>query len=98
MRASELIGLPVFDSAGRRIGLVADLRCTKEAGAGGAWGVLRLESLVVDRRRLGSRLGYDRHERSPALIRFIVRRVHGRSAVVPWAQVAGWSANGVRLR
>jgi hypothetical protein len=98
MRASELLGLPVFDPAGSRIGLVADLRCTKEAAPGAAWGLLRLESLVVDRRRAGARLGYDRQERSPALIRGIIRRLHGQSTIVAWSQVAGWSANGVRLR
>ena len=98
MRASELLGLPVLHSAGRRIGLVADLRCAKEAAPDGSWGQLRVESLVVDRRRIGSRLGYDRQERSPALIRVIIRRLHGRSTIVPWSRVAGWSASGVRLR
>lgn len=98
MRAGELLGLPVLDSAGRRMGIVVDLRCGKQAAPDGAWGRLRLESLVVDERRVGSRLGYDRHERSPALVRGIMRRLHGRSTVVAWSQVADWSATGVRLR
>ena len=61
-------------------------------------GVLRLESLVVDERQIGSRLGYDRHQRSPAPLRGIMRRLHGRSTVVPWSRVAGRSRDEVRLR
>ena len=97
MRASELLGRPVFDATGRRIGLVTDLRCVKEAGAGGAWGVLRLDALVVDERRLGSRLGYDRHQRSPAPVRLLMRRLHGRATVVPWSAVDACTADGIRL-
>ena len=98
MRASDLLGRPVLDATGRRIGLVTDLRCVKEAGPDAAWGVLRLESLVVDERQIGSRLGYDRHQRSPALLRGVMRRLHGRSTVVPWSRVARWSRDEVRLR
>ena len=68
-------------------------RSTSDPAAG-----LRLESLVVDERQIGSRLGYDRHQRSPALLRGIMRRLHGRSTVVPWSRVAGWSRDEVRLR
>ena len=98
MRAGELLGRPVLDATGRRVGLVTDLRCVKEAAPDGSWGLLRLESLVVDERQVGSRLGYDRHQRSPALLRGIMRRLHGRSTVVPWSQVASWSGEEVRLR
>jgi hypothetical protein len=98
MRASELLGRPVLDAAGPRIGLVADLRCVKEAAPDGAWGVLRLDALVVDRRQVGSRLGYDRHQRSPVLLRGLVRGLHGRTTVIPWSAVASWSQDRVRLR
>jgi hypothetical protein len=27
-----------------------------------------------------------------------MRRLHGRSTVVPWSRVASWSPDGVRLR
>ena len=37
-------------------------------------------------------------KRSPALLRGIMRRLHGRSTVVPWSRVASWSPDGVRLR
>jgi hypothetical protein len=97
MRASELLGRPVFDAAGRRIGLVTDLRCIKEAGPDGIWGVLRLDALVVHERQLGARLGYDRHQRSPALLRGLFRRLHGQATVVPWSAVASRSADGIRL-
>jgi hypothetical protein len=97
MRASELIGLPVLDAAGHRIGVVTDLRCVKEPGPGGAWGVLTLQALVVDRRRVGSRLGYDRHQRSPALLRGLARRLHGQATVVPWSSVRSWDSTAVHL-
>ena len=81
MPASELLGRPVFDHTGRRIGLVTDLRCVKEAGPHSSWGVLRLDALVVDERQLAPRLGYDRHQRSPALLRGLLRRLHGHAIV-----------------
>jgi hypothetical protein len=88
----------VLDPAGRRIGLVTDLRCAKEAAAGSAWAVLRLDALIVDERQVGARLGYNRHQRSPALLRGLVRGLHGRTTVIPWSAVAFWSHDGVRLR
>jgi sporulation protein YlmC with PRC-barrel domain len=97
MRAGELLGRPVYDAGGRRIGRVTDLRCVKETGAGDAWGVLRLDALVVNQRQIGARLGYDRHQRRPALLRGVLRRLHGAATVVPWSNVASWSADGVRL-
>jgi len=36
-------------------------------------------------------------KRSPALLRGIMRRLHGPT-VVPWSRVASWSPDGVRLR
>lgn len=97
MRASELLGRPVFDHTGRRIGLVTDLRCSKEAGPHSSWGVLRLDALLVNERQLGARLGYARHQRSPALLGGVLRRLPGRGVIVPWSAVASWSAEGIRL-
>ena len=37
-------------------------------------------------------------KRLPALLRGIMRRLHGRSTVVPWSRVASLSPDGVRLR
>jgi sporulation protein YlmC with PRC-barrel domain len=97
MRASELLGRPVFDHTGRRIGLVTDLRCIKEAGPHSSWGVLRLDALLVNERQLTTRLGYGRHQRSPALLRGVLRRLPGPEVIVPWSAVASWSAEGIRL-
>jgi hypothetical protein len=98
MRASDLLGRTVLDPAGRRIGVVTDLRCVREAAPDGSWAVLRLDSLVVNRRRIGARLGYDRHQRSPALLRGLLRRLNGRATVVPWSSVGTWDVAAVRLR
>lgn len=98
MRASELIGRPVLDGSGRRIGLVTDLRCVREPAPNGQWGLLRLDALVIGRRQAGARLGYDRHQRAPALVRGLARRIHGRATVVPWSAVDTWDTTAVRLR
>jgi hypothetical protein len=96
MRASDLLGRPVIDVDGRRVGVVTDLRCVKEAAPDGAWGVLRLDALVVDERQLGARLGYDRHQRSPALLGGLMRRLHGRATVIPWSSVESWTPTEIR--
>jgi hypothetical protein len=98
MRASDLIGRPVLDSSGRRLGLVTDLRCVREPAPGGQWGLLRLDALVVGRRPAGARLGYDRHQRSPMLVRGLMRRMHGEATVLPWSAVDSWDATAIRLR
>jgi hypothetical protein len=98
MRATELLGQPVHDSTGHRIGRVTDLRCVREAAPGGAWGVLQVQSLVVGRRQVGARLGYDRHQRSPALLRVLLRRLHGRATLIPWTSVASYDTTGIQLR
>jgi hypothetical protein len=98
MRASDLIGRPVLDGAGQRMGLVTDLRCVREAAPDGQWGLLRLDALVVGRRQAGARLGYDRHQRSPTLIRGLIRRAYGQATVLPWSSVDSWDATAIRLR
>jgi hypothetical protein len=88
MRASNLLGQPVLDSARSRIGYVTDLRCVQDGPLRGAMCAPRIHAIVVSRRRVGSLLGYDRREQQgPWLIRLIVRRLHRHLQVIPWSAI-----------
>jgi hypothetical protein len=88
MRATELVGLDVLDRAGRRLGVVIDLRCIQDGPPRGAMAALRVDSLLVSRRRAGSLLGYQhRSQQGPWLLRTILCRLHGDTLVVPWSAV-----------
>jgi PRC-barrel domain len=89
MRASDLLGKRVVDGRGRVLGRVIDLRCVQDGPLRGVTCAPRVDSLIVSRRRVGSLLGYQRHEQQgPWAIRAIVRAVHRHVIVVPWASVA----------
>jgi sporulation protein YlmC with PRC-barrel domain len=88
MKASDLIGRPVFDATGRRIGVVTDLRCVQDGPLRGAMAAPRVHQVIVSRHRTGSLLGYDRREQQgPWLVRRLVRWLHRDLLVVPWESV-----------
>jgi len=85
MKASDLLGRPVLDSAGRRLGVVTDLRCVQDGPLRGAMAAPRVRCLIVSRRRVGSMLGYDRRgQQGPWLVRLFVRWLHRDLLIVPW--------------
>lgn len=91
MRANELIGMEVVDSAGAGVGVVTDLRCVQDGPLRGAMCLPRVHALVISRYHVGSTLGYDRRpQQGPWLLRTIVRTLHRGLTVVPWSQVASW--------
>ena len=88
MRASDLIGLPVLDSAHQRLGVVVDLRCVQDGPLRGATQAPRIAALIVSRRHTGSLLGYDRrHKQGPWLIRRIVQYLHRDAILIPWENI-----------
>jgi hypothetical protein len=96
MRANELIGIDVYDSAGSRVGVVTDLRCVQDGPLRGAMCLPRVHALLISRHHVGSTLGYDRRpKQGPWLVRTIVRILHRGSTVVPWSQVASWEGKVV---
>jgi sporulation protein YlmC with PRC-barrel domain len=98
MRASELIGQDVVDAAGRRLGIVTDLRCVQDGLRRGHLAGIRVDALVVSRRHTGSWLGYDRRPaQGPWLVRAIVQLLHRNAIVVPWADVDE-TGGPIRLR
>ena len=88
MKASDLIGQPVVDATGRRVGVVTDLRCVQDGPLRGAMAAPRVRSVVVSRRRAGSMLGYNRPgQQGPWLVRLIVRWLHRDLLIVPWESI-----------
>ena len=61
MRLTELLGAEVVDQAGQLAGRVHDVRLVQDGPLIGGFGAsLRLDGLIVGRRAVGARLGYDR--------------------------------------
>jgi sporulation protein YlmC with PRC-barrel domain len=88
MKASDLIGRPVLDSTGRKVGVVSDLRCIQDGPLRGSMAAPRVHQVLVSGRRTGSMLGYDRRDQQgPWLIRWIVRRLHRKLLILPWESV-----------
>jgi hypothetical protein len=89
MRASDLIGLDVYDVADKRIGVVTDLRCVQDGPLRGSMQAPRIAALIISTRHTGSMLGYDRRsQQGPWLIRLIVRFLHRDAVLIPWERVA----------
>jgi PRC-barrel domain len=88
MKASDLIGRPVVDSTGRRVGVVTELRCVQDGPLRGAMAAPRVHQVIVSSRRVGFRLGYHRQEQQgPWLIRLVVGWLHRNLTVVPWESI-----------
>ena len=88
MRASELLGAAVVDAAGTAIGKVLDVRLVQDGPLLGTMAALRVDGLVIGRRTLTSRLGFDRADvESPALLRVGARRLMRANRYLPWDQV-----------
>src|SRR5215218_2242776 len=61
MRLSDLLGAEVVDGTGGSAGRVHDVRLVQDGPVVGGFGAaLRLDGLLVGRRAVGARLGYDR--------------------------------------
>ncbi|MEP6598513.1 MAG: PRC-barrel domain-containing protein [Actinomycetota bacterium] len=89
MRASDLIGLDVYDAAGKNLGVVTDLRCVQDGPLRGSMQAPRVAELIVSRRHTGSLLGYDRRsQQGPWLIRAVIQRLHRHAVLVPWGSIA----------
>ncbi len=96
IRASDLVGKPAFDEAGRRLGTVHDLHLVQDGPllpSGRA--ALRLHGLLAGRSAVGARLGYSTREgrssstetRGPWPLRYLFRRLHRRAHYIPWGDV-----------
>ena len=98
MQMSDVMGVPVVDAGGTRLGRVADVRLVQDGpyieGFGNA---LRVDAVVVGRGGIASRLGYVRGGvRGPWLLRVLAILLEGRAFLIPWTDMqrtdAGFTA------
>ncbi len=95
MILGELLGTPVHDAGGRRVGVVIDVRLLLPDDARGA---ARVHGLLVGRGRRAPFLGFERTgARSPWPIGTLLRWAHAGSFLVRWDDVAEVRPDRVRL-
>ena len=89
MRLTELLGAEVVDQAGRSAGRVHDVRLVQDGPPVGGFGAaLRLDGLIVGRRAVGARLGYERSDMGgPLLVKLLAGWLHHDGRYVAWDRV-----------
>jgi sporulation protein YlmC with PRC-barrel domain len=93
MRLSEILGNQVVDERGEPLGVVADVQLVRDEGY---WTV---KGLRVAQGHVRSLFGYEREGAGgPAVVRWLVRRLHRGDRFVPWEDVRFVSDQLVRVR
>jgi hypothetical protein len=89
MRLSELLSAEVVDEQGRSAGRVYDVRLEQDGPMIGTFGAsLRLAGLIIGRRALGARFGYERPAmKGPLPVKLLVGWLHHDGRYVEWDRV-----------
>jgi sporulation protein YlmC with PRC-barrel domain len=88
MRASDVLGRTVLGADGNRLGKVLDIRVVQDGPLLGGFAALRIDGLVVGRRALAARLGYDRaHTVGPRVVAATARLVTADNRYLRWDDV-----------
>ena len=89
MRLTELLGAEVVDQAGQSAGRVHDVLLVQDGPLMGGFGAgLRLDGLIVGRRAVGARLGYERREmHGPLLVKLLAGWLRHDGRFVAWDRV-----------
>jgi hypothetical protein len=89
MRLSDLLGAEVVDQAGGSAGHVHDVRLVQDGPVVGGFGAsLRVDGLIVGRRGIGARLGYERRKmRGPLLVKLVAGWLYHDGRYVDWERV-----------
>jgi PRC-barrel domain len=89
MRLSELLGAEVVDEHGRAVGKVHDVRLERAGPELPGLGPrLRASGLLVGRRALGARFGFDRGGvRGPLLLKLVFGSLGHDGRYVPWERI-----------
>ncbi|HKY13848.1 MAG TPA: PRC-barrel domain-containing protein [Microthrixaceae bacterium] len=89
MRISDLLDQEVVDERGRRLGKVHDVRLVQDArSAEGDDALFRVDTLLVGRAGLATRLGYTRNGvRGPWLVKLLATRWERRAEHIPWTAI-----------
>ena len=99
MILGDLLGVPVYNDGGTRLGKVADARFVVDGAPRQLMAEARLLGLVVSPHSASSFLGYERTElRQPWPLPALLRWRHRGSFLVLWEDVAMIGGQGVRLR
>jgi hypothetical protein len=99
MILGDLLGTPVHDAAGLRLGRVADARFTINGPPGQLLADARLLGLIVSPHSASSFLGYERTGLArPWPIAHLLRWRHRGSFLVLWADIDMIGTDTVRLR
>jgi sporulation protein YlmC with PRC-barrel domain len=98
-RLSELLGAEVVDEHGHTVGKVHDIRLV-QAGPhpGGVGPALRVEGLLVGRRALGARFGFDRGTvRGPWLLKAVFGAPGHDGRYLPWDRIRSIQARQIGI-
>jgi sporulation protein YlmC with PRC-barrel domain len=97
MILSDLLRNEVFESNGKKVGRVIDVRFQLEGG--GTPSQARVIGLIVSPRSAASFLGYERTDMTkPIILNAFLRRIHRGSFLVAWADVQRIDETTVVLR
>ena len=100
MRLSDLLGAEVVDETGASAGRVHDVRLVQDGPLVGGFGAaLRLDGLVVGRRAIGTRLGFERGNtmKGPLPVRLLAGWLHHDGRYVEWRRIRSIEPNLVRI-
>ena len=89
MRLTDLLGAEVVDEAGRSAGRVHDVRLVQDGPLVGGFGAaLRVDGLIVGRRAVGARLGFERGRmRGPLPVRLLAGWLLADGRYVEWGRI-----------
>jgi PRC-barrel domain len=99
MRLSDLLGAEVIDEAGRSAGHVHDVRLIQDGPLVGGFGAsLRLAGLIVGRRAIGARLGYERRQmQGPWLVKLLFGWLYHDGRYVEWDRTRSIEPDRIRI-
>ncbi len=99
MRLTELLGAEVVDQAGHSPGRVHDVRLVQDGPVAGGFGAsLRLDGLIVGRRAVGARLGYERRRmKGPLLVRLLFGWLQHDGRYVEWERIERIEPNRILI-
>ena len=99
MRLTDLLGAEVVDRAGRSPGRVHDVRLVQDGPLLGGFGAgLRVDGLVVGRRCIGTRLGYERGRmHGPLPVKLVAGWLRRDGRYVPWDRVEAVTEHRIHI-
>ncbi|QQQ61860.1 PRC-barrel domain-containing protein [Paenarthrobacter ureafaciens] len=99
MILTDILGIDVLDSSGKRLGEVSDVRFALDAAPGPLLSKARLVGIIVSPRTASSFLGFERQNLTqPWPIAQLLRWRHRGSFLVLWEDIALMGPKSVRLR